>query len=147
MKSILIPPVYFFSGCLFIIFSYWIAPQLNIIPFPYNLTGLLIIIAGFYPLGTAYKLFSKYRTPVTFDQSTNLVTEGIYRNTRNPMYLGMVALLLGLSVCFGNTIGLVIPVLFFLIINSVFIPFEEKKMESGFGEKYLDYKKKVNRWI
>ncbi len=147
MKSISIPPVYFITGCLIIILARWILPGLNIIPFPYNLTGLIVMFAGLYPLFTAHDLFSKYQTTQTFDKSTSLVTEGIYRYTRNPMYLGMALLLLGLSLCFRNVIGLIVPVLFFLIIDLVFIPFEEKKMEITFGESYLAYKDKVRKWI
>jgi protein-S-isoprenylcysteine O-methyltransferase Ste14 len=147
MKSIHIPPVYFLIGCLIIILTYWLIPQLNIIPFPFNLSGLPVLLAGLYPLGQSYKLFSKHRTPVTFDDSTSLVKEGIYKRTRNPMYLGMIALLAGLSISFGNVIGLAVPILFFLIIDRIFIPFEEKKMEISFGKDYHEYLSRVKRWI
>ncbi len=146
MKSLSIPPVYLLLSCIIIIGSHWVFPVLNIIPFPYNLLGLLILMAGLYFLGTAYKLFSIHRTPINYDKSTAIITEGIFKHTRNPMYVGMVLILSGLSLCFGNAIALIVPFLFYLIINRIFIPFEERKMEETFGEEYLEYKSKVKRW-
>jgi protein-S-isoprenylcysteine O-methyltransferase Ste14 len=142
-----IPPVYLFSGIITILLSFFLFPQYNLIHFPYNLTGLVIIIVSFYASGKAYDLFSKHKTTLTFNEPSVLVMEGIYKYTRNPMYLGMLLLITGISVSLGNMIGLVVPIIFFFIINFIFIPFEEKKMSKSFGNDYKEYCGRVRRWL
>ena len=63
------------------------------------------------------------------------------------MYLGMVSILLGIGIALGPVISLVVPILFMIVMEVMFIPFEEKNLEQAFGKEYLDYKKKVRRWI
>jgi len=92
--------------------------------------------------------FNKAGTAIRpFESSTFLVTDGLYRYTRNPMYLGMVILLIGVATYLGSlTPYIVIPV-FFLIIQQCFIKHEEPFLENIFGQEYLDYKDKVRRWF
>lgn len=76
-----------------------------------------------------------------------LVTGGFFRYTRNPMYLGMVLLILGAAMLYG-TAGALLPAPFFAwIIQRNFIRAEERFMEAAFGEEYLAYKKSVRRWL
>jgi protein-S-isoprenylcysteine O-methyltransferase Ste14 len=63
------------------------------------------------------------------------------------MYLGGILILLGATILSHNLSGLIPAFFFFSIINWMFIPFEENKMEKTFGQKYLDYKNKIRRWI
>jgi protein-S-isoprenylcysteine O-methyltransferase Ste14 len=148
MKSpVNIPPVYLLTGVIIIIITFFFLPQFNIIRFPFNLTGLPIVLIGLYLAGQAYELFSKYKTTLTFSESNTLVVDGIFNYSRNPMYLGMVSLLAGLSILFGNWIGLATPVLFFILIDRIFIPFEENKMRLKFGKAYEEYCRKVRRWL
>jgi len=90
MKIKSIPPTYFMAGLFGIIISYFIFPVMNFIPFPVNLTGVVVLISGFILVSQAHSLFEKHSTPHNFDESTKLIIEGIFKYTRNPMYLGMI---------------------------------------------------------
>jgi protein-S-isoprenylcysteine O-methyltransferase Ste14 len=84
---------------------------------------------------------------IPFSKATTLVTSGLYRVTRNPMYLGMALLLLGGGLVFGS-LGALLPVpLFVVIIQQRFILAEERFLESTFGDEYLAYRERVRRWI
>ena len=63
------------------------------------------------------------------------------------MYLGSITFLFGLSFVLGNLISFISPIFFFAIINWMFIPYEEEKMKDEIGTEYLEYMKKVRRWI
>ena len=78
---------------------------------------------------------------------TTLLTSGVFRFTRNPMYLGMTLILFGVSVAVGSLTAFVSPVAFFFISECSFIPFEEASMEIAFGDSYLEYKRRVRRWV
>ena len=75
------------------------------------------------------------------------MTSGVFQFTRNPMYLGMTLILFGVSVCVGSMTAFVSPVAFFFISERRFIPPEEVVMENLFGENYLEYKRRVRRWV
>jgi len=93
-------------------------------------------------------LFKKKSTTVKpFQETTSLIINGPFRFTRNPMYIGMVAILLGEAMLFGSLLTFIGPIAFYLIISWIFIPFEEGSLEGTFGQEYLDYKKKVRRWL
>ena len=93
-------------------------------------------------------LFRKADTPlVPFHKSTCLVTKGPFRVTRNPMYLGMVLLLVGIATALGSLLPFLVVVVFIVIIQTQFIAGEERFMETLFGESYIDYKKRVRRWL
>ena len=98
-------------------------------------------------MGKARDLFKKHNTKLAIETSSSLVTEGPYSKTRNPMYIGMFLLLLGIAVCFANLLSMLTPLGFILAIHLIFIPKEEKLMHEAFGNQYLEYKGKVKRWI
>ena len=75
------------------------------------------------------------------------MTSGPFRFTRNPMYLGMLIWLTGLAVLLGSLMAFLFPILLFLLANSLIIPLEERLMEETFGESFLDYKRRVRRWL
>jgi len=92
--------------------------------------------------------FAKAGTGVMpFSESTKLITTGIYRFTRNPMYLGMALFLAGGALKLGS-LGAWIPVpLFIWVIDHQFIRNEEIFLTGIYGDEYRDYLKKVRRWI
>jgi protein-S-isoprenylcysteine O-methyltransferase Ste14 len=85
--------------------------------------------------------------PMKPGKSSALVTTGIYNLTRNPMYLGMLALLTAWAVHLGAVWPFVGPVLFILYINRFQIGPEEKIMQSKFGSEFADYVARVRRWL
>ena len=103
--------------------------------------GLIMLawsVSGFLKAGT---------NPVPFQEASALVTSGFYRITRNPMYLGMLLLLLGIALKSGR-LGAFLPIpVFAVIIHFRFILPEERFMEDAFGDEYLQYKSRVRRWL
>ena len=94
-------------------------------------------------------MFRRADTEIEPTSSTNraLVTDGPYRFTRNPMYLGLVTITLGIAVWIGAWPMLVVPFAVFATANWVHIPFEEAKMRRQFGAAYDDYVERVRRWV
>jgi protein-S-isoprenylcysteine O-methyltransferase Ste14 len=142
-----IPPIYFFLGIVVAAVPYFLFPQFNIIPYPFNWLGLFLVVVGFLLNGSATQEFKKHHTPHDFSTSTTLVTSGVYRFSRNPIYLGMFLGLVGIAVLFQNPFSFLSPFLFYLVIEFKFIPFEEEKMAAEIGTSYNEYQQRVRRWI
>lgn len=92
--------------------------------------------------------FSKAKTPPEpWREVTALVTTGVYRFTRNPMYLGMAAIYLGLAFATDSIAGLSLFPVVLLAIHTRVIVREEAYMRTMFGTTYSDYCKQVRRWL
>ena len=110
--------------------------------------GVTAIAIGFGVLLWAWGLFRKSGTPTRpTAQATALVTSGPFRFSRNPMYLAIVVMLLGLAVWVGSLPMLIAPVGFFAVMSLVFIPDEERRLRETFGEAYLSFTQRVRRWM
>jgi protein-S-isoprenylcysteine O-methyltransferase Ste14 len=113
-------------------------------------TGVAIIavLAGAALIASAIGLFRSIgQDPAPWTTTPEIVTEGIYRVTRNPMYVGMALLQLGIGVALANGwIVALIPVVL-VIIYQIAIRHEEAYLERKFGEGYLVYKRSVRRWL
>jgi len=110
----------------------------------------IIFIAGGLALAVwAQRTFAAEGTEIMPASPTNkkLVTRGPFRFTRNPMYLGLTLVSLGIACYFGTLPFFAVPVLLFLLCNFIFIPFEEAKMRRQFDETYTDYCRRVRRWV
>lgn len=140
MKKILIPPVFLVTSVVLIMLSHFFLEQYNIIPHPINILGIVFQSAGLVLIGKTHDLFKKYNTTLFYDKSTHLIEDGLFKWSRNPMYVGIFLLVLGFAIIFRNVITLAVPILFLLVIRYYSIPVEEKMMEDTFGEKYLEYK-------
>jgi protein-S-isoprenylcysteine O-methyltransferase Ste14 len=93
-------------------------------------------------------LFRRKRTPVEpWRPTTALVTEGPYRVSRNPMYLGMALLYVALSLALGLVWSLALLPVVILILDVAVIRREEAYLAEKYGEEYLDYRRNVRRWI
>ena len=111
--------------------------------------GIALVAVAWIPPVWAIVLFRREGTEVNPTSSTNrkLLTEGPYRFTRNPMYLGLVIVTLGIAVWVGAWPMFIAPIVVFATVNWVHIPFEENKMRRQFGATYDDYAKRVRRWV
>lgn len=146
-KRKIMPPTYLYLGIALIILMHFVFPIKQIIDFPYTLIGILLIIFGLALNLWAWSLFTKNKTTQNpFKNPNKFIDKGIYKISRNPMYLGMFGILLGISILLGSLITFIFPILFFIIINWLFIPIEEKNMENKFGKNYIKYKNKTRRW-
>ena len=118
---------------------------------PFNILFLLIgaisLISGLAIVISAISQFSKKGkgTLAPWQPPRNLVVEGIYRHTRNPMISGVVLILLGEAIILGSWPLLIWFILFSVVNYLYFIFREEPKLEKKFGADYLEYKKNVPR--
>jgi protein-S-isoprenylcysteine O-methyltransferase Ste14 len=81
------------------------------------------------------------------DPPKKLVVRGLYRYVRNPMYVGVVLVLLGESALFRSTSVLLYTGVAFLIVNLFVMLYEEPTLRARFGESYDQYRRSVGRWI
>ena len=115
-----------------------------------NRISLFLLILGLFVFISAVRSFRKQKTtvnPLAPKEASSLVVSGIFKYSRNPMYLGMLIVLLSISFKF-NLIGGIITSLFFYVFITKFqiIP-EEVAMNELFGDQFIDYSKKTRRWI
>ena len=113
---------------------------------------LAIVIAL---LGGAFSLtgmisFRRAKTtvnPMQPEKTSSLVSSGVYTVTRNPMYVGLLLVLVGWAVFLSSAVALAGPVAFFFYIGRFQIAPEERVLVQMFGPKYVEYKAKVRRWL
>lgn len=110
--------------------------------------GVLIAALGFGIMLRAWWLFREYQTAICpTAETTSLLTQDVYALTRNPMYLGIVLMLLGLAIATGWVLLYAAALAFFLIIDCVFCPYEEARLGRKFGNTFSQYRKRVRRWL
>jgi protein-S-isoprenylcysteine O-methyltransferase Ste14 len=130
------------------IFLHFLSPGTKVLALPWNLLGLIPLVLGVTINLVADKSFKKYETTVKpFEDSAALITTGVFRLTRHPMYLGFVLILLGIAVLMGSFTPYLVVLVFAIFMDTVFIKYEEKKLEETFGEVWSAYKQKVRRWV
>lgn len=106
-------------------------------------TGLTLDLLGLL----AFRARRTTINPLRPERSSAVVDTGVYRITRNPMYLGMALVLLAWAVYLGAVAGLAGPALFVLYITHFQIRPEERVLQERFGQPYIDYCQRVRRWI
>ena len=141
------PPHYLLTLSLCMLAT-WYFGETSSQTLPLILIGICLIGLGFLLAFNSISRFIKAKTGVVpFSESTTLITEGIYKYTRNPMYVGMNSFLLGLMLILKNPLNIIFLIIFFFIVRNMFVLKEEVQMEETFGEDYLTYKGKVRRWL
>ncbi len=144
----ILPPTYLWIALIMMLGLHFIYPAIKFIPKPWNLLGLLLLGMG---AGINYIADAQFHRGCTtvkpFDESATLVTDGMFKFSRNPMYLGFVSILLGVAIFLGSlTPFLVIPV-FIVLIDVVFIRVEEQMLGQTFHQEWTNYVQKVRRWL
>ena len=112
--------------------------------------GILLLVLGLAILISAVRLFRKDKTTVNTlspEQATKLVTDGIFKYSRNPMYLGMVFILSSMAVFFNLIGGIILIALFCFYITKFQIIPEERAMSNLFSQDFNQYKQATRRWI
>lgn len=115
-----------------------------------NTISLFLLILGLLVFISAVKSFRKHKTtvnPLEPRKASSLVTTGIFKFSRNPMYLGMLIILLSISFRFNLIGGIIISLFFYFFITKFQIIPEEVAMNELFGNEFVDYEKKTRRWI
>ena len=147
-KRKIIPPVYLFATLPLMWLTNHYVPIFQYVDEPVAYLGIIAVLFGITMAGVSAATFKHVGTGLEpFDEATVLVTNGFYRVSRNPMYMGMFLMLIGVAFLMGS-IGALLPVsIFMLIIRNNFVLGEERFMQAAFGQKYLQYKSEVRRWI
>jgi len=114
------------------------------------LAAIAIALAGLATAGSGVVAFRRAKTtvnPLRPETSSSLVTSGIYRFTRNPMYVGLAVVLLGWAVFLTSAWTLPGPLVFALYMTRFQIVPEERILTGLFGATYSEYQAKVRRWL
>ena len=145
---VIYPPVWMVFGVVVIFAADEFLPGPRFAGAAAQFLGSALLVAGLAFLVLAGGLFSRADTGmVPFRDTRVLVTHGLYRYSRNPMYLALALVLLGVAVTVGSTVALLVPVAFLLIMDRRFIRAEERQLEALFGEEYRAYRRRVRRWL
>jgi len=147
MKSKLPSPQYLNIIPLVQVGIHFLLPTSVVIHSPWRYLGIVIVFIAFALNIKAVKQL-KVKSTINFSENAkNLETVGVYQMSRNPIYLSGVVLSVGISIIIGTKITFLFPLVLFIILDKIYIPIEEKRLEDLFGQKYLHYKKRVRRWI
>ncbi len=127
---------------------HWSLNVWETIRFSHPGAGAVMGIAGFILTMWSWGLFKRQHLAICLPEKTSHITKaGPYRFSRNPMYLGMVLIMLGLALYIGTVPFYLSALGYFAILRVVFIPFEEYKLAKAFGETYMQYRSQVRRWL
>jgi protein-S-isoprenylcysteine O-methyltransferase Ste14 len=148
ISPIVHPPV---VTLLFIVLAYCLgrfAPLPFSMPLIVRYFGLALTVVGFFLGIAAFIEFRRARTTLDPHGSVKqVVTSGIYRFTRNPIYLGFLLMVIGLPLNFGLYWGLVLAPLYVFVMNRLIIQQEEAYLSKKFGREYTSYTARVRRWL
>ena len=142
------PPIVtlFFGLCIYFSRPYFLEFSSMVL----NLLSIISFVAGVFVFVAAVNSFKKQKTtvnPILIEKASSLVVNGIFKYSRNPMYLGMSFILLGLTFKFNLIGGLLFTSIFMLFITVFQIKPEEAAMEKLFDQEWKDYIKNVRRWL
>lgn len=145
-KPKIYPPVYFIIFIVGELLFDRYLPVIRLSSLP--VIGITVSLIGVYIGIWSIIIFRRKKTTqMPFEESAELVVEGPFRVTRNPMYAGFTLILLGVAICLGSLTAFVFPIAMYYFMDTKIIPLEEKMLENTFKEKYIKYKKSVRRWI
>ena len=136
---------------ILVIANYFSSKKIDLIHLPnQDLISILILLIGILILINPIFKFIKSKTtidPIKFKKVNKLIISGIYKYSRNPMYLGLLMIVISTSIFFLNIFSITTPLLFYCWINRFQIKREESFLTEKFGEEYISYKIKTRRWI
>ena len=142
------PPI---VALMFIVISYFLgrfAPIPFVAPMVLRNIGLFLTFIGFLLGIGAFLEFRKARTTLDpHGSAKQVVTSGVYRFTRNPIYLGFLLMVIGLPLNSGLYWGIVLAPLYIMTMTSLVIEREEAYLEKKFKDQYTGYKSRVRRWL
>ena len=143
--KITFPPVILLASFvlqIILLFSFPISVDLS------SLLGLILILSGISLVFVSFKFMRKMKTTFIPDGTPEvLISSGPFKFSRNPIYLGMLTVLVGVAFLMSSLSAIIIAFVFGIIINFTWIAHEEKKLHELFSEDWENYSSKVRRWI
>ena len=147
-RGTILPPVYLLLSLILMAGLRLFLEGPPIVPLPLRYVGSLLLALGVALVLYVAGLFRRAGTTIRpFQESSALVSQGPFRVSRNPIYLGMVGALIGLALMLGTAAPFLVIPAFAILIDLRFIRAEEADLERVFGEAYRDYKARVRRWL
>ena len=144
----LMPTTWLLISLLVMLALRLILPRPQMIPVPWSLLGLLPVAFGIWINLAADRAIHLANTTVKpFEESSALITDGVYGFTRNPMYVGFAGILMGVAVLLDAWIPVVVVIAFIGMMQVVFIKPEEQSLERSFGKTWEKYRRSVRRWL
>jgi len=146
-----VPPVLVVAVAALLMWAMaWATPELGVALPGRTPAAISAVLLGILVSAAGVVEFRRARTtvnPLTPNAASSLVAGGIYRLTRNPMYLGFALALLGWGVFLSNPLSLAMLFVFVGYMNRFQIAPEERALESLFGDAFKAYRSKVRRWL
>ena len=142
------PPI---IALFLVVLNFFSSKRIDLIQLPnQTLFSILVLFIGIFILIIPVSNFVKSKTtidPIKFKKVNNLVTSGIYKYSRNPMYLGLLMIIISTSIFYLTIFSITTPFIFYFWINRFQIEREEIFLTKKFGKKYISYKSKTRKWI
>jgi protein-S-isoprenylcysteine O-methyltransferase Ste14 len=147
MRRILPPNLFYLCVALMVLLRlFW--PLGIVTTLPAKAWGVVPLLAGLWMSVWGSNRFKKAKTNIKpFEEPDTLITDGLFRWSRNPMYLGFSIALLGVWIMLGAVSSLLGVVLFVSAADRWYIPFEERMLASKFGRSYEAYRARTRRWL
>lgn len=149
--GVYIPPPLIYI--LIFLFGLFLQKKISINDFVFHLqttkiVGIsLLVISLFFLITSLQKFFQTKNTLILIKPASSLQTNGIYKLSRNPMYVGLAIIYLGITCFIGNWWNIILFPVLLLIIQEYIINREEQYLNRRFGQEYRNYKSKVKRWL
>jgi protein-S-isoprenylcysteine O-methyltransferase Ste14 len=131
-------------------FVSWAAPTFRFVFPGRGVLALILAGAGVVMAALGVASFRRAKTtvhPMTPELSSSLVRSGVYALSRNPMYLGLLLVLIGWAIFLSNVLAFLILPVFIFYMSRFQIGPEEKALDRRFGEEFVTYKSRVRRWL
>jgi protein-S-isoprenylcysteine O-methyltransferase Ste14 len=144
------PPLVGVSCGIAMLYLAWLTPLINVPNAARLITAIGLGVAGVLVMLAGVVSFRHAKTtvnPLKPETATALVVSGVYRHTRNPMYLGMLLLLIGWAIYLSAPAALIGVIVFWLYIERFQIRPEERALADLFGTAFAEYTSQVRRWI
>jgi protein-S-isoprenylcysteine O-methyltransferase Ste14 len=144
----IMPTTYLLVSLVLMAGLHLVLPVMRIIPPFWSLLGLVPLAGGVVINLVADKAFRDAKTTVKpFEESSALVTSGVFRFSRNPMYLGFVLILVGTAVLMRSLPPYAVVLAFGILIDRKYIAVEERMLAETFGADWAAYRKSTRRWL
>jgi protein-S-isoprenylcysteine O-methyltransferase Ste14 len=146
--SSMMPPRIALIAMVAMVGLHFTVPLAIAVPPPFSYAGGAMIAAGVAMIAWSRRAFQAAATPIMpFTESASLIRHGLYRWSRNPMYLGAVLLVSGAAVVLGSVTPLLVAVGYLVILQEGFVRHEEGLLEQRFRGEYRNYRRSVRRWL
>jgi protein-S-isoprenylcysteine O-methyltransferase Ste14 len=144
----IMPTTYLFISIVVMIAFHFLFPVMRIIPPLWNFLGLVPLAWGVVINLVADKAFHEASTTVKpFEESSALIAHGIFRVSRNPMYLGFVLILIGIAVLLRSLTPYAVVLAFAILMDRMYITVEQRMLAEKFGAEWEKYRQRTRRWL